>query len=186
MTQKLENLPIENIADKLVDILDNLDNLLKDPEIKELLHNLNEDSKKLGGAIENTDKLVLNADGRVTEISDSVQMTLSDAQKVLQNASRNLDGVSSDAKKLLQGLDGQIKPVMQRIETVLNSANNALQDATKTLVTVNGFVGERSGTRNKLNRALDEIAAAAKSMKSLLDYLERHPNALLMGKGGAK
>jgi len=186
LAQKLENIPIEKIADKLVNILDSLDSLLKDPEIKELVHNLNEDSKKLGGAIENTDKLVLNADGRVTEISDSVQMTLSDAQKVLKNASRNLDGVSSDAKKLLQGLDGRIKPVMGQIETVLNSANNALEGATKTLVTVNGFVGDRSGTRHKLNRALDEIAAAAKSLKSLLDYLERHPNALLMGKGGAK
>ncbi|EFK09796.1 conserved hypothetical protein [delta proteobacterium NaphS2] len=186
MAQKLENLPVEKIADKLLDILANLDSLLKDPEIKALVHNLNEDSKKLGEAIENTDKLVLNADGRVTEISDSVQMTLSDAQKVLKNASRSLDGVSSDAKKLLQGLDGRIKPVMEKIETVLNSANSALEGATKTLVTVNGFVGDRSGTRRKLNRALDEIAAAAKSLKSLLDYLERHPNALLMGKGGAK
>jgi paraquat-inducible protein B len=51
---------------------------------------------------------------------------------------------------------------------------------------VDGFVGERSGTRHKLNRALEEIAAAAKSLKSLMDYLERHPNALLMGKGGKK
>ena len=186
LAQKLENIPVEKIADKLVDILDSLDSLLKDPEIKELVHNLNEDSRKLNGVLENADTLVLNADGRVTEVSDSLQITLSDAQKTLKDASKNLNGVSSDAKKLLQGLDGRIKPVMGQIETVLNSANVALEGATKTLVTVNGFVGERSGTRNKLNRALDEIAAAAKSLKSLLDYLERHPNALLMGKGGAK
>lgn len=186
LKQKLENLPIEKISAKLVDILDHLDSLLKDPEIKELVHNLNEDSQKLGGVLENADKLVLNADGRVRQISESVQTTLTDAKKLLKETSKELDGVSTDASKLLQGVDDQVKPVMQKIETVLDSANKALDGATKTLVTVNGFVGERSGTRNKLNRALDEIAAAAKALKSLLDYLERHPNALLMGKGGAK
>jgi paraquat-inducible protein B len=184
MEQKLMNLPIEQIATKLLNILDNLDGLLKDPEIKELVHHLNAGSQKLDGVLENTDKLVLNADGRVTQISDSVQITLSDAQKVLKDASQDLDGVSSDARELLQGVDGRIKPVMQKIETVLNSANKALEGATKTLVTVDGFVGDRSGTRHKLNRALEEIAAAGKALKSLMDYLERHPNALLMGKGG--
>ena len=163
-----------------------MDNLLKDPEIKELVHNLNEDSKKLDGVLENADKLLLNADDRVGRISDSVQTTLADARTVLKDASKDLDGVSSDAKKLLQGVDGRIKPVMQKIETVLNSANKALEGATKTLVTVDGFVGDRSGTRHKLNRALDEIAAAAQSLKSLMNYLERHPNSLLMGKGGPK
>jgi paraquat-inducible protein B len=186
LKQKLENLPIEKIAAKLVDILDNLDSLIKDPEIKELVHNLNEDSKKLNGVLENTDKLVVNADDRVGRISDSVQTTLADARTVLKDASKDLDGVSSDARRLLQGVDDKVKPVMQKIVAVLNSADKALNGATKALVNVDGFVGERSGTRHKLNRALEEIAAAAKSLKSLMDYLERHPNALLMGKGGKK
>jgi paraquat-inducible protein B len=41
LAQKLEDLPIEKIAGKLVDILDHLDKLLGDPEIKEIRHNLN-------------------------------------------------------------------------------------------------------------------------------------------------
>ncbi|MCG6881790.1 MAG: MlaD family protein [Deltaproteobacteria bacterium] len=186
LAKKLEDLPIQKIAAKLVDILDHLDSLLKDPQIKELVHNLNEDSKKLNGVLENTDKLVLNADGHVTRVSGDLQSTLEDARKLLKDASQDLEGVSSDARNLLQEVDNRVKPVIQKIETVLNSANKALGGATKTLTTVNGFVGERSGTRLKLNRALDEIAAAATSLKSLMDYLERHPNALLMGKGRPK
>ena len=186
LAQKLENLPIEKIAGKLVDILDNLDNLLKDPEIKEMVHNLNVGSQKLDGVLENADKLIIDADDRVNRISDSMQATLADAQKVLKDASKDLDGVSSDARKLLQGVDVQVKPVVKEIQGVLFSAKTAMDGATKTLVTVDGLVGERSNTRHKLNRALDEISAAAKSLKSLMDYLERHPNSLLMGKGGPK
>jgi paraquat-inducible protein B len=33
-----------------------------------------------------------------------------------------------------------------------------------------------------LNRTLMELSAASHSMKSLSDYLERHPEALLRGK----
>jgi len=186
LAQKLENLPIEKIAGKLVDILDNLDDLLKDPEIKEMVHNLNVGSQKLDGVLENADKLIIDADDRVNQISDSMQATLADAQKVLKDASKDLDGVSSDARKLLQGVDVQVKPVVKEIQGVLFSAKTAMDGATKTLVAVDGLVGERSNTRHKLNRALDEISAAAKSLKSLMDYLERHPESLLKGKGGAR
>ena len=186
LAQKLENLPVEKIADKLVDILDNLDNLLKDPEIKALVKNLNTDSQKLEGLIENADRLVLNVDGEVGQISESLQKTLTDVQTALKDASMELNGVASDARNLLLGADRQIKPVMQKIQTALDSANNAMTGAKKTLVTLDGFVGENSGTRHQLNRALEAIAAAATSIKSLMDYLERHPNALLIGKGVPK
>jgi paraquat-inducible protein B len=35
-----------------------------------------------------------------------------------------------------------------------------------------------------MNRALEAMAAAAQSANSLMDYLDRHPEALLQGKGG--
>ena len=37
-----------------------------------------------------------------------------------------------------------------------------------------------------INNALDELASSARSIRALTDYLERHPEALLHGKGGAK
>jgi len=195
LVQKLHKLPIEKIAGKLADILDNLDGLLKDPEIKEMIHNLNVASKKLDDVLENADKLVVDADGELKELignlnnkldtlSDGMQATMADARKLLNGASKDLDGVSADAKKLLEDVDGRIKPVMKDLETTLVAARKAMVQAKSTLVTVDGFIGERSDTRHKLNRTLDEIGGAAKSLKSLMDYLERHPEALLQGKGG--
>ncbi|MCP4575900.1 MAG: MCE family protein [Deltaproteobacteria bacterium] len=186
LAQKLQNLPVEKIAKKLVDILNNLDTLLKDPEIKELVHNLNVGSRKLDRVIENADTLVLDADEQVNRISGSMMATLVDAQKMLKDASKDLDGVSHDARALLQDLNGQVKPTVNKVHAVLVSAKKAMDGATHTLVTVDGLAGKRSDTRHKINRALDEISAAARSLKSLMDYLERHPNSLLMGKGGAK
>ena len=38
----------------------------------------------------------------------------------------------------------------------------------------------------RLNQALDEIAAAARSVRELADTLERQPNAILTGKKTGK
>jgi paraquat-inducible protein B len=95
-----------------------------------------------------------------------------------------MQAISADTRKLLKNADGQIQPVGKRAQEALVSARKALDQAKDTLATVNGFVGERSDTRHKLNASLDEIAGAARSLHSLMDYLERHPEALLKGKGG--
>ena len=197
LSRKLQDLPIEKIADKLVNILDNLDVLIKDPEIKEMLHNLNSASVKLNGVLEEADKLVGDAKHQVNTVSGNLNQkmntlsfdmrtTLKEAQKVLQNASADLNEVSHDAGKLLKNVNEKIDPIVRNVQGVLTAAKTALDGANQTLVSVDGFVSKRSDTRHKLNRALEEIAAAAKSLKSLMDYLERHPNALLIGKGGGK
>ena len=179
MVQKLQNLPIEKIAGKLVNILDNLDKVIADPEIKEMVSNLNAASKKLDGVLENADKLVLDADGRIKSLTDNLN-------NKLDALSDGMQTTMGDARKLLKDVDSQVKPLSNKIQTALVSARVALDKAQNTLTTVNGFIGERSGTRHKLNRALDEIGAAAKSLKSLMNYLERHPESLLQGKGGSR
>ena len=177
LAQKLQDLPIEKIAGKLADILDNLDTVIADPEIKEMVHNLNVASKKLDLVLENADKLVLNADNQVKDLTDNLN-------NKVNNLSDGMQTTMGDARKLLQDVDSEVKPLSRKIQTALVSARVALDKANNALSSVDGFVGERSNTRHKLNRALDEIGAAAKSLNSLMDYLERHPEALLQGKGG--
>jgi len=177
LVQKLQDLPIEKIVGKLVDILDNLDTVIADPEIKEIIGNLNVASKKLDQVLEDGDKLILDTDSQIKGLTDNLN------NKVDQ-LSDGMQSTLGDARKLLQDVDSEVKPVSRKIQTALVSARVALDNATNTLANVDGFIGERSDTRHKLNRALDEIGAAAKSLKSLMDYLERHPESLLQGKGG--
>jgi len=127
--------------------------------------------------LENADKLVLNADNQVKDLTDNLN-------NKVNNLSDGMQTTMGDARKLLQDVDSEVKPVSRKIQTALVSARVALDKANNALSSVDGFVGERSNTRHKLNRALDEIGAAAKSLNSLMDYLERHPEALLQGKGG--
>jgi paraquat-inducible protein B len=177
LLQKLQDLPIDKIVGKLVDILDNLDTVIADPEIKEMVSNLNVASKKLAQVLEDADKLILDTNSEVKGLTDNLN-------NKVDSLSDGMQATMGDARKLLQDVDDEVKPVSKKIQTALVSARVALDKANSTLSSVHGFIGERSDTRYKLNRALDEIGVAAKSLKSLMDYLERHPESLLQGKGG--
>jgi paraquat-inducible protein B len=47
---------------------------------------------------------------------------------------------------------------------------------------VDGIGGENSALRYEFGKALTEITGAARAMRVLAEYLDRHPEALLRGK----
>jgi paraquat-inducible protein B len=78
----------------------------------------------------------------------------------------NADATLASLRRLSDELSAQLGPLAQ-------SADEAF-----------GTLGPDSPTRYALDDALAELAAAARSIRVLADYLERHPEALLSGKSG--
>jgi paraquat-inducible protein B len=173
LAEKLKKMNLNKITDKLFDVLDNIDNVVGDPKIENIISNVDVASKNLNQLILDANKMVTNIDVRAKKVLDSLVVTSNDAQKFL-----------GDAQKLAKDADSQVQPVSDKVQDAMVSAKGAMDQAKTTLAGINNFVGKKSDTRHKLNRALDEIGAAARSLNSLMDYLERHPEALLKGKRG--
>jgi phospholipid/cholesterol/gamma-HCH transport system substrate-binding protein len=115
----------------------------------------------------------------------------------------NVDGTFADARAALQAVDGKIGPIMDDVgrlsqsagETVANT-NARLVQAETTLRELNAFLSKTSsvmGTAGSLIEpgspltyemltAMRELAATARSARSLINTLERNPNALLVGR----
>lgn len=62
----------------------------------------------------------------------------------------------------------------------------ALRQTQATLAAAETLVGADSAISGELRRLLRELSAAARSIRAMADYLERHPEALLKGKGGMR
>jgi paraquat-inducible protein B len=73
----------------------------------------------------------------------------------------------------VQNLDSKIAPEI----------SSALDQAQKTLVSIEGTLGQDSPLQHEMRQAIMELGEAARSIRILVDYLERHPNALIYGKG---
>lgn len=61
--------------------------------------------------------------------------------------------------------------------------NRTLEQTRKTLVSAEKMLAPNSSLQAEAHRALRELSAAARSFRIMADYLERHPEALIRGKG---
>jgi paraquat-inducible protein B len=57
-----------------------------------------------------------------------------------------------------------------------------LTQAQKAIAQVETALGSEAPLQVNMNSALQELTAAARSLRALTDYLERHPESLIYGK----
>jgi len=96
--------------------------------------------------------------------------------------SKNLNKTITDADKLLITLDSNIKPILKDSKIIVSTGKNTLQAMNSTLTDVQSLVDDNSPIQQSLQSALEQITRAARSAKNMMNYLERHPDALLFGK----
>jgi paraquat-inducible protein B len=68
---------------------------------------------------------------------------------------------------------------------MLQTARQALAQADRTLKTTNNVIQPGTQFNYELINALNETAAAARSLRDLADQLQRSPNSLLFGRPSA-
>jgi paraquat-inducible protein B len=91
-----------------------------------------------------------------------------------------LDQALKDAGKLLTHVDTEVVPALK---TTLDQARTALAAAERVMKGAEAtLVGPNAPGQQELRDALQEVARAARSLRALTDYLERHPEALIRGK----
>ncbi len=93
---------------------------------------------------------------------------------------KSLDQTLKNADKLIVNIDKEIEPLMESVRNLSDSASATLEQAEKTL---SFKEGETAALAFEVKNALREFSDAARAIRLLADYLERHPEALLKGKG---
>ena len=94
----------------------------------------------------------------------------------LQEAVRSLNETLKQVNELAANLNTDTAPAV----------GTALEQTRKTLAAVEKVLGSDSALKQEAKQALEEIAAAARAIRTLADYLEQHPEALLRGKGNSQ
>ncbi len=89
---------------------------------------------------------------------------------------RNLNGTLKSADDLVKRLDGQVLPEVQQ----------AVQEVQRTLAAATEAMSDDSRLQRDTRGTLNEVERAARSLRSLGDYLQRHPESLLRGRPETK
>jgi paraquat-inducible protein B len=98
-----------------------------------------------------------------------------------------LDAIGNEVRNDLATLDTTLKEastLLGRVDTELvPEGTKTLQDLHRAIANADrALLSKDSATPQELHETLQELAAAARSVRVLADYLERHPAALIRGK----
>jgi paraquat-inducible protein B len=122
---------------------------------------------KVASILAKLDKLPYEA------IGNDIETTLETLNKAIEDVDKAVNHIDADVTPTL-------KPAILEFRRALASADRVLKDTDATLL------GKDAPGQQELRDALQEVTRAARSVRVLSDYLERHPEALLKGKTGEK
>jgi paraquat-inducible protein B len=186
--KNIEELPFEEVLESTIAALDAIEALVANPEIEKLVANFNrlvEDvdaeisplSESVRGTLEDARALMQSVDAEVRPLSESTQVTLGDARAFLESTDEQLASVSEGLSKLLSDVDAEVQPLS-------SSAIATLDEAREGIAYLNKALGEDNTMVYRTAGLLEELTEAARAVRILADFIERHPEAFLSGKKG--
>ena len=154
---KLEEIDFKELGANLEATLKGVNRTVNSPEIESVLRSLARVMPKVDEAVVNIRNLAGTLDGKVKILADDLQHTSADARLALKQA--------GDALK-------QTEETMKRAEAAVANIET-LSDLD-------------SPVNYELVKGLRDVSTAARSLRSLTDYLERNPRAPIFGKPDGK
>ena len=167
MAEKLRAVPLDKIVADFSDTLREIRDLLSSDEMKR-------SNAALAKTLEGMEKTMETLNQNLEPILRESKVTVASANALVQDSRSMVNDVHHDVKPVLAGAEKS----MAAATTALDTANATLQKAQSAIVTAEGAVGPDSA----LNETLVALRDAARSIKNLTDYLERHPESLISGK----
>jgi phospholipid/cholesterol/gamma-HCH transport system substrate-binding protein len=154
---KLDEIDFKELGANLQATLKGVNRTVNSPEIESALRSLARVMPKVDEAVVNIRNLAGTTEAKVKILADDLQQTSGDARLALKQA--------GDALKQTQETMKRAEAAVANIET--------LSDLD-------------SPVNYELVKGLRDISAAARSLRSLTDYLERNPRAPIFGKPNSK
>lgn len=143
------------------------------------------DSADIDDMTSKADRIITKIDALpIKETGEKVRSTVARidalaASPRIDDSLSHIDHAVTQIDRTLAEVTPQVAPLVAQLRETANAADEAALAASKTL---NGDATRQ----NDLPSALRELTDAARSIRVLADYLDRHPEALIRGKGGAE
>jgi len=164
----LEQIPIQEIGHRVSAVLAGVQKFMDNPELNQSVKNLNQ-------TILDIQKLVKDVGSHVDPLLGSATAAIGHADELVLNVNKQVDPLAAGIKKTAAAVTG-----------AADAARPALKEAGRALANIAALTAKGSEERRHLDSTLKELQAAARSIKVFAEYLERHPEALIRGKGKSK
>jgi paraquat-inducible protein B len=165
ISRSLEGPKVRESIEKLMEVIEGLNSFINSPELKNMVISLNKTAGNAEKLVDRAEKLLSTLERQIVPLSKSIKETLGGYEKLANN------------------IDQHIDPLAVNLSDTVKDISVAAKEAEKTLSEFKELVSEDSMTATELRKTLRELSSAARSIRALAEYLERHPEGLVWGKG---
>lgn len=181
LSETLKDIPLKQVVANVEGITRSIDEALEEGRLASFLERLNLIADHVDTVVVNADRMVNNLNTEASALADEMEEAINEAIETLNRIEVDVDSVTGSTNALLGNLKDELDPLAKELNDTLETAQKTLTDASNTLASTDRFINE-SEVRFRLAKALEEIGAAARSIRNFADYLERHPEALFQGR----
>jgi len=157
LSETFEKLPLEDVAQKMLNTLEGLEELVHSPDLATSLYNLDKTMKNLN------------------HLTATLNQTL---PKMIDRT----DSAMTSVKQAADNFEQEAIPLAKDVRAAVATLQETLQQVDRTTASLDRTLAEDSPLRYRIDKALDDFSKAARSVRTLTDELERHPESMLLGK----
>jgi paraquat-inducible protein B len=168
-----------NLVENANNTINNANTLLESPSILEAIEDMRLSLKNVKGIIQKVDD---------SGLIESAKSTLNNADETIKNTNNLIvtSGIPEAIEDMRLSLQ-QFKKVMQKVDDsnlqeAINSGYLLLDSLSITMKKVNTMLEPNSPIQYNLIELTDEFGETARSIRSLIETLERNPQELIFGK----
>ena len=186
---KLAELPLEEMLQAFQGTLLGINRLVNASELQEAIHNVNVAFTEMQQLVRHADTNLQHVAASATTALGSFNKLATDAQQLAQHVDKQFGQVAASAtttlghvSKLSQTVDTQALALSTSLVHTAAGALSALERMRETLTAAQQLITPNAPVGYELVKTLREFSDAARSLRVLADYLQRHPNAVVFGR----
>lgn len=123
----------------------------------------------------------------IGQIAENLNRLLANANQTIGSTDmrasiKTLSATLQELQTLVRQTNAGLTPALRRLPAISDQLQQAMTHANQVLAGLGSNYGAASDFHRDLRQLMDEAADAARSVRMLADFLDRHPEALLRGR----
>jgi paraquat-inducible protein B len=183
ISQKVEEMPITEIVNQIARITSGLDSLINSQRAETAMEELTQSLEQLRG-------LLAQAGEELPEFMERLNRTIDNLDRLAVTAESSVEELTPATRDALGSIEGLARleagrpaELARKLSSLLDRAEETLDEAQGTFSALTRATEPETALGHKIHEMAGELGEAARSVRVLADYLERHPEALVHGKG---
>jgi paraquat-inducible protein B len=151
------------------------------PELPTIRGNVEQMTVAMRGVLDKLDQVDFASIGR--ELEGSLKGANAFANgKQLDGSLADLAAALASMRSILHKVESRAEPLTENLDKALVAARGALEKSQVSMNLVNEVLDPESPSHDAMMRLARELTTTARSIRTLVDMLERNPQSLILGK----